>query len=359
LQKRNPHSSRKTIFLTGASGLLGRALLEKLSDYNLICLTHRTLLSTPNIISLKGDVTQRWFGLNQDEFNHLAQCIDYIVHIAAITDFLSRKETTFRTNIDGTRNILELAETAQASLFHISTAFVHPSNQVIDGDASYAYVHSKREGERAIRESGLPHTILRPSIIIGDSQTGAIAKFQGFHLVTGLITIGGLPVLPISPHYYVDFVPQDVVVDTIAACIDRNSIGSEWWLTAGEQALTVRAVVDSCVEHSHRLTGHSAIPPKVVDSDLFERLILPVFLPALPRHQQKTILRALHITKVCTAQPLPSSWPDLERQFNLSALPNTELTLVRNLEYWAATQGYGSKQVALEPTKVSSRGGID
>ena len=359
MRRIKPHSSKKTIFLTGASGLLGQALLEKLSGHTIICLTHRTLLSAPNVTSLKGDVTQRWFGLNRDEFNKLAQCVDYIVHTAAITDFFPRKETTFRTNIEGTRNVLELGETAQAGLFHISTAFVHPCNQVVDSDASYAYVYSKREGERMVRESGLPHTIIRPSVIVGDSQTGTIAKFQGFHLVTGLITTGLLHVLPVSPQYYIDFVPQDLVANTVAEFIHQDRIGGEWWLTAGEQALTVRALVDICLEHSHRLIGHSVMPPKVVDADIFERLIYPVFLPALPRRQQKTMIRALHLTKICTAQPLPSSLPDLERQFGLSHPPSTELTLVRNLEYWATTEGYGGKQGELGLTKASNSGGID
>lgn len=352
LKKTKQHLSKKTIFLTGASGVVGQALLEKLSDHTIICLTHRTPLTAPNIISLQGDITKRWFGLNRDEFKHLAQHIDYIVHAAAIIDFLQSDEAIFRTNIDGMHNILELGEVAQVGLFHISTAFVHPSAQIVEGDASYAYLYSKKEGERLIRESGLSHTILRPSIIAGDSQTGAIAKFQGLHLIIGLLVTGVLPVLPVTPQYYVDFVPQDLVANAVAELINRDRIGKEWWLTMGECAVSVQGVVDLCIEHAYRLIGHPVAPPRVVDADVFERLIRPAFMPALPRRLRRTMISALALTKACTAQPLPTSLPELENQFGLSLPLSTEQILLRNLEYWTAREGYSSRQTELERTKV-------
>ncbi len=347
-----PRSSGKTIFLTGASGVVGQALLEKLSGHTIIGLTHRTSIIAPNIIGLQGDITKPWFGLSHDDFNDLAQRVDYIIHTAAITDFAQPDEVIFSTNIQGTRNVLELGSVAQAGLFHISTAFVHPHNQTVEGNASYAYVYSKREAECMVRESGLPYTMIRPSIIVGDSQTGAIAKFQGFHLMVGLVLMELLPVVPVLPQYYIDFVPQDVVAMVVADLIHRDQIGGEWWLTAGEQALSVRAVVDLCVEHAHRLMGHPVAPPRVVDYDVFERLIRPVFLPALPRRLQKTLLSALQLTKTCIAQPFPTSLPELEGKLGISLAPSTELTLLRNLEYWATRKGYGAKRAELEQAEA-------
>src|SRR5436305_12294266 len=208
---------------------------------------HRTSLTAPNIISLPGDITQRWFGLSRDAFYQLAQRIDYVIHAAAITNFFQPEEAILRTNRDGLRNILELVEVARVGLFHISTAFVHPSLHIVKGDASYTYIYSKREGERIIRESGLPYTIVRPSAVVGTSQTGAIAKFQGVHLIIGLLVTGALPVLPVAPQYYVDFVPQDLVASEVRELVSGDRIGEELWLTMGERALTVQAAVDLCV----------------------------------------------------------------------------------------------------------------
>ncbi len=353
------HSSSKTIFLTGASGVVGQALLEKLSDHTIICLTHRKSIAAPNIVSLKGDVTQPRFGLSHDEFNSLAQRVDYIVHTAAITDFSRPDEIVSRTNIDGTRNVLELGKIAQAGLFYVSTAFVHPHNQTVDSDITYAYMHSKQEAEQMVRESGLPYTIIRPSIVLGDSQTGVIAKYQGFHLMIGLIVMELLPVLPVSPQHYVDFVPQDLVANVVAELINQDQVGGEWWLTAGDKAMTVGAIVDTGIEYTSRLVGHPIVPPKIVDADVFERLIRPVFLPALPRHMKKNMIRVLPITKTCVARPLPTSLPDLESKLGLTLPFSPEQTLLRNLGRWITMEGDKTKQAELEQTKVLNSGGIN
>src|SRR5262249_32902277 len=152
-----------------------------------------------------------------------------------------------------------------------------------------------------------------------------------------------LPVLPVTPQYYVDFVPQDLVANAIAALINGDCIGGEWWLTMGERAMTVQAMIDLCMGHSQRLVGHLVDPPKVVDTDVFERLIRPVFLPALPRRLRKTLVSALAVTKACTVQPLPTSLPNLEKQFGLSFPLNTEPVLLRNLEYWTIKEGYSCR----------------
>src|SRR5262249_42582623 len=155
-----------------------------------------------------GDITRPRFGLSHAEFGALAQRIDYVVHAAAITDFTQAEEVIFRTNVHGIHNVLELASAAQAPLFHISTAFLHPCRHTVDASDLSAYVLSKRDGERIVQESGLPHTIVRPSVVVGDSKTGAMKKFQGLHLMLGLLLKSSLPIIPVSPQYYLDFVPQ-------------------------------------------------------------------------------------------------------------------------------------------------------
>ena len=73
------------------------------------------------------------------------------------------------------------------SLYHVSTAFVHTT---VDGDrgrTAIGYASSKLAGEKVVRSSGVPHVILRPSVVIGDSDTGEIAAFQGlYQVVAGL-----------------------------------------------------------------------------------------------------------------------------------------------------------------------------
>ncbi len=352
-------SSRKTLLLTGASGVVGQALLTKVLHHDVICLVHRTPVAVPGVMSLRGDIASPRFGLTREEWRNLAGRIDCVVHSAAITSFFRPDEMTFRTNVGGTENVLDLAAAAQAPLYHISTAFVHPCSHGRTGGEPNAYERSKREAERIVRESGLPISIVRPSVVVGDSQTGAIAQFQGLHLLVGLFMQGMLPVAPAAPGSYVDLIPQDVVASAIAGLIDREHIAADYWLTSGSRALTLGDTLALCVKHAHQLVGHAIPYPRMVTSDVFDRLIAPVFLPALPAQMQRTINRALRLSKyLMLEEQLPSSLPELELQLECPLGFSPETVFLRNLEYWASRQRLdaqlgGSYYRVREPQGVS------
>jgi hypothetical protein len=78
----------------------------------------------------------------------------------------------------------------------------------------------------------------------------------------------------------------------------------------------------------------------MVSMDTFERLIRPVFLPALPGHLRRTMRGALQMLQTCLAQPFPSSLPTLEHTHGLRTLPDQEMTLANNLEYLARATGH-------------------
>jgi nucleoside-diphosphate-sugar epimerase len=327
----------KTVFLTGASGVLGQALLQKVPDVRVICLTRRKPITGPNIRSLPGDVATPYFGLTSREFEDLARRTDYIVHSAANTNFSLPDKLLFATNVDGTRNVLELAARARVPVCHISTAFAYSDDYASGHRQAPAYERSKLESERIVRESGVPHVIIRPSVIIGDSTTGAMDHFQGFHFLMDLTVRGMLPV-PSAASALVDFVPQDLVADVVAALIRRNDVRGEYWVTAGAQALCLERIVTVWAEHVSRVTGAAYKRPRFVDPDIIERLILPVILPALPPELQVQMRGALQMAKYFNmTRPFPSSLVELAALLGTPALPDSEVTLARNAEYWAAT----------------------
>ena len=71
------------------------------------------------------------------------------------------------------------AAAAKPVLYHVSTAFVHTTAVGDRGRTAIGYASSKSAAEQIVRSSGVPHVILRPSVIIGDSGTGEIDAFQG------------------------------------------------------------------------------------------------------------------------------------------------------------------------------------
>lgn len=321
----------KAIFLTGGSGVLGRALREQLRQATLYCLVHRSPVDGPNVVPLTGDISRPRLGLTRSEYTELAGRIDLVIHTAAITDFEQPPDLFDRTNIDGVRNVLELARAANVPLYYIGTAFS-------DGPGYFSsnpYQRSKRAAEEIVRASDVPAVILRPSIIVGDSVTGAIGRSQGFHLLIDLLCRGLLPFVIMTPKAHIDFVPQDLVARVIAALVARSASKGDYWLTLGGRALAIRRVVDLCIEKAARLTRKTIHRPREISPDMFERLIRPVFLSALPPDIRSSLDRAVQFVKFCNIEAaFPTSLPALESELDLGQMPSPELTLMRNLEYW-------------------------
>lgn len=82
-----PGAARRTVLLTGASGVIGRALLQRLRDLDVVCLVHRSPVSGPNVTTAVGDIAEPMLGLAEQAYVELAAEVDAVIHCAAITDF--------------------------------------------------------------------------------------------------------------------------------------------------------------------------------------------------------------------------------------------------------------------------------
>ncbi|CAM5459876.1 SDR family oxidoreductase [Streptomyces microflavus] len=284
-----------TVLLTGASGVVGSALLPQLSDCHVIALIHRTPAPGADE-QLVGDLTAPLLGLDQDAYQRLCSRVDAVVHCAAITGFSSGPEATHALNAAGTRQMVELTTDADAVMYHVSTAFVDRTDLTRaqmgqdHGDATARpedYLDSKRAGEDIVRSSGIPAVIVRPSVVIGDAATGAISAFQGMHGVIHGLLRGLLPLVPVPAHSPVDFVPQDVVAATIARLIRQGTRDGEVWVTAGTDALRTDRALEVIQETADRL-GLDAARPRIVGPEMVDRLIRPVFIANLhPRARRR------------------------------------------------------------------------
>ncbi|HEY2302328.1 MAG TPA: SDR family oxidoreductase [Acidimicrobiales bacterium] len=331
--RRSP--TRGTVLLTGASGLVGQALLDALGHHDVICLSHRTPVNRPGVATVHGDLMQPNLGLDDDEYRSLAKSIDAIIHCAAVTDFNRRDGSLETTNVQGTEKIVALADAADARLYHVSTAFLHAKADGDRGRTAVGYADSKRAAEDLVQASSVPHVMLRPSVVIGDSRTGAVSAFQGLYLVAGAIFAGLVPLIPFDPTWPIDFLPCDVVADAIAAVVDHELTSGEFWITAGTKALSLDRAVGLCVGLANEL-GKPVDKPRFVPPEMFDRLIAPVFLESLPLRIRRTVVRLLDFfaAYLCLDGALPS---DLDRMGELGAkpLPDQEATLLTSLRYWA------------------------
>jgi nucleoside-diphosphate-sugar epimerase len=143
--------------------------------------------------------------------------------------------TARRSSVSTTVHILRLAEEASSleKLEYLSTVGVAGtlrgpiSERKIDEPRTFhnTYESSKAEAELVVWEAmgrGLPVTIHRPSMVVGDSRDGRTLHFQVFYhlmeFLSGRATGGWVPRLP---HFRLDVVPNDYVARALAASI-RN-----------------------------------------------------------------------------------------------------------------------------------------
>jgi nucleoside-diphosphate-sugar epimerase len=337
---RAPDGARRTVLLTGASGVVGRALLPRLGDFDVVCLVHRSPVSGPAVTTALGDIAQPMLGLAGQAYAELAAKADAVIHCAAVTDFNRADGSLEATNIAGTEHVAAFAAAANAVLYHVSTAFVHTT---VDGDrgrTAVGYASSKSAAEDLVRSSGVPHVILRPSVVIGDSVTGEIAAFQGLHAVVAGMFAGMVPIIPFDPGWPIDFIPADVVADTIACVVGNRVSEGEFWISAGDQALRLDEGAAVVVEFAREL-GVSIDLPRFVPPDMFDRLIGPVFLDALPAKIRQNVVRMLEFftTYLQSGETKPSSLGQLAA-LGVGPLPDQRESLRNSVKYWASQKGY-------------------
>jgi thioester reductase-like protein len=204
--------------------------------------------------AVAADMTAPGLGLSEAERDRLAEHVTKIVHCAASVSFTLPLEEAREINLEGTRRMLELADLVRANgglegYAHISTAFVagnHPGSFAeCDHDVGQtfhnSYEQSKFEAERLIRShEGLPFTILRPSIVVGDSNNGWTSAFNVLYWPLRAFARGLFTAVPAIASAPVDVVSVDYVADAAyQLCETSCGNGATYHLTAGENASTI------------------------------------------------------------------------------------------------------------------------
>ena len=206
--------NKPTIALTGATGFLGSHLMASMltGGYKIIILGRPSkeetlqeriskLLRWFGIEELAGqlelvviDFLKPMLGIPEAEYKNLCAITEQIIHCASDTSFTERKrDTIFKSNVSSLKGILEFAANASVNFFHyISTAYVAGANVTIckesissATDFLNVYEESKAQAESIISEfcekNEIPYTIIRPSIVYGDSRTGRSLRFNALY----------------------------------------------------------------------------------------------------------------------------------------------------------------------------------
>jgi NAD(P)-dependent dehydrogenase (short-subunit alcohol dehydrogenase family) len=191
-----------TYLVTGASGFIGRNLVQQLLKregdvYVLVRSQSRgrmdeMIANTPGaegrVKPIEGDITAPESGVAADARAALIGAEVY--HLAAVYDLDASEDDNRRANVDGTRNVVQLANAVGAArLHHVSSIAVAGgrwkgdfTEEMFDEgqELEHPYYATKFEAEKIVRtESKVPWRVYRPGIVIGSSETGEADRIDG------------------------------------------------------------------------------------------------------------------------------------------------------------------------------------
>jgi short-subunit dehydrogenase len=232
-------------FLTGATGFIGRNLVERLlrregTVFALVRAGSRGRLEElrtswgadgARVVPIAGDLSQPGLGVSEEDLLTLRGTVDHFFHLAAIYDMAADAEAQEIANVEGTRHAVELAGTIEAGCFHqvssIAAAGLYrgvwredmfEEAQNLD---THPYFRTKHESERVAREEcQRPWRVYRPGIVVGDSRTGEIDKIDGPYYFFKLlqrarrVLPAWLPTVGVEGGE-INIVPVDFVADAI------------------------------------------------------------------------------------------------------------------------------------------------
>jgi thioester reductase-like protein len=224
---------------------------------------------------IEGDAAAMDLGLSGHEFRGLAREVDRIHHVAQVSYLGVDAKTAEHVNVGATREILEFATACadlQCLVFH-STAHVSGDREgrVLEAELQAGQrfrnvvEETKARAEKIVRAEmdRLPIAIVRPSIIVGDSSTGEVDRFDGPYLLILLIVTSppdfALP-LPGRGDAPLNLVPIDHVVRA-AHAIGRHpgAIGKTFHLV-DPAPLSARGVFELVARAGGRRLPRGFIP---------------------------------------------------------------------------------------------------
>jgi thioester reductase-like protein len=308
-------------FVTGYPGFIGKRLVRRLVEDAGESSSRVVLLVQPKNAQaaradlgalgaertevVEGDVEQMHLGLSGTEWKALAGQVTDVWHLAARTWLGATRAEMRRVNVEGTRNVLELAQAARrlARLNHFSTAYVSGDrvgvileDELATGQRFHnPYEETKYQAELLVRraQSQLPATIYRPSIVVGDSRTGEIDRFEGPYALAILLVASPLAVplpLPGDAVAPLNVVPVNFVVEAALSMGANPAAAGKTVHVVDPSPLSARRVYELIAAHAGK-----KLPPVSVPARAFQALLQLPFLERLSRVHRPAIEYVNHL----------------------------------------------------------------
>jgi thioester reductase-like protein len=306
---------RESIFVTGFPGFIASRLVERLAGPQ----TQFFLLVQPafverameeieeiaeaqgvdleNFVVVEGDITLPNLGISDEDRQVIQIETTQVFHLAAVYDLAVDRDTAFRVNLEGTKNVNALALSIKnlRRYNYISTCYVSGKRKgriletELEHNAGFRnyYEETKYLAELEVEalKDQLPVTIYRPAVVVGDSQTGETAKYDGIYYLIHYLRKAPslLRVVNVgNSDVSLNLVPVDFVVEAIAALSTDGAAQGKTLALADPSPLSTAELFDVIAKD---LTGRKSEfrpPPRLVE--WFLNLKFAPALTGLPNH---------------------------------------------------------------------------
>ena len=216
------------ILVTGANGFVGRNLVRRLQkDGTAVRALVRSAAKAARLRDLGAELVDGDIS-NLSSLEAAMERCEKVIHLVGIIQ--EAPGITFKgVHVDGTRNLLETAKKEGVRHFIYQSALGSRPN------AKSQYHRTKWEAEELVRASGLPFTILRPSLIYGPGDLFTIRLAEMIRLS---------PVLPVIGTGQSKV--QPIFIDDVNECIQKISTSdsylNEMYEIGGPEQLTYEEV---------------------------------------------------------------------------------------------------------------------
>ena len=235
------------IFLTGASGFVGKEILKRLleKDYNVFALIRdekKLNITHENLTLVNGDI------LKVDTYkNALSNCDAIINLVGIIREYPKRGITFYKLHFEATKNLVDLAKQ-----FHIKR-FIQMSANGTRENAVSNYHKTKYMAENYVIKSDLDYTIFRPSVVYGPGDE-FINMLNSMMKRTFLFTYfgdGGYKMQPVSVYE---------VAELFVNAIENRNTFKKIYSVCGNKVLTYKELLQLIIRITNKKVFLFSIP---------------------------------------------------------------------------------------------------
>ncbi|MFC0215100.1 alpha/beta fold hydrolase [Paenibacillus chartarius] len=296
------------IFLTGATGFIGKALLATVTSqgyevYALVrdlprfrqAVAQLPLSVSQAVVPIAGDLSQPRLGLSSANYERVSDT-DMIIHAGGPMNIRLGAAEAERAFLHPAKELAELAVRIHRNkglkqFIHL-VGFMSPydeANALTDQDAALGhappYERSKFQADAYLRQALYQHSIplstVNPSVVIGDSLTGMTEQLGGLGILVDAVRRNLMPLVPGGDRYWLPMVHLDHVASFVANLVSTENISSDTYylLDPRSGSPTMRELIRTIATELRTMQPIGSVPPRLLKAALGagigERLGIP------------------------------------------------------------------------------------